>query len=275
MKLISWNVWEGGGNRIETILGVLRDVDADIVALQECNGWLDRPQKEDDDKRGEESIFEDVQQRLGYAYGELGRGTIRGSGKRYNVVLFSKELPLSSHCVEGMHHAALLAEYRSSLGSLSVVTAHLDPNDPAIRKSELEKIILLLRDSQNDIIVGDLNALSHQDSYDVDMSLLSRGLRDCFVRNGNISREETKLLSIAGFDDVAVMFGKDNKHTMPTHASKYQDGFSCRVDYCWVRGGITPRITSYDVIREVRTNTASDHYPIVVEIDAKLLPDEE
>ena len=37
MRLLTWNIWNGGDGRIDAIEGVLREQDADIVALQEAN----------------------------------------------------------------------------------------------------------------------------------------------------------------------------------------------------------------------------------------------
>lgn len=37
MRLVTWNIWNGGGDRIEAIQRVLREQNADAVALQEAN----------------------------------------------------------------------------------------------------------------------------------------------------------------------------------------------------------------------------------------------
>ena len=43
---MSWNILEGGrgggGRRLRAIVGVLRRLDPDVVALQECGGWHER-----------------------------------------------------------------------------------------------------------------------------------------------------------------------------------------------------------------------------------------
>jgi exodeoxyribonuclease III len=37
VRLVTWNIWEGGTGRIDAIEGTLRELDPDVIALQEAN----------------------------------------------------------------------------------------------------------------------------------------------------------------------------------------------------------------------------------------------
>lgn len=103
MRIVTLNIFRGGGDRFGRILEVLRGLSPDVVALQECLGWEDGVR------------LADTSRALGLPATFLGLARPRSSGLSYHVALLSR-WPLENRVTyanPGVNaHCAARAAYR-------------------------------------------------------------------------------------------------------------------------------------------------------------------
>jgi endonuclease/exonuclease/phosphatase family metal-dependent hydrolase len=139
MILLSYNIKDGGGERLPGLLKAIHDLDPDIAVLCELNGWQSN-----------------ASPLPGYHL------SLNTSGNTpYQVGILSREPPTELRFLNrGLHHGALLARFPS----LSIVAAHLHPFEEEIRIREAEAILHAMEGVDGPIVIaGDLNScLSHE-----------------------------------------------------------------------------------------------------------------
>jgi endonuclease/exonuclease/phosphatase family metal-dependent hydrolase len=141
MKVLSWNIWNGGLGRLDAIEHLLRNEDADVVALQEAT---------------DRGAVETLGARLGMevVYGE--------ANSEFSVAWLSR-VPIAraeNHRLPQLEKTLLEIE----LDSRRLFTTHLSAGrtrvDEPPRVAEVEAI--LSRVGDGDVLVGDFNA-AHPD----------------------------------------------------------------------------------------------------------------
>ena len=142
MRVLTWNIWNGGEGRVDAIERVLREQDADVVALQEAN---DREAIETLGSRLDmEVVYGDANSAFAVAW--LSRLPVTGS-RNHRLPVLEKTL-LEVH-VDGMQ---LFATHLSA----GRTKAH-EPH----RVAEAEAIVAIAGDA--DLLVGDFNAVHPRD----------------------------------------------------------------------------------------------------------------
>lgn len=159
ITLVTYNVWFAGfafQERCEAMLRLLRETDADVIALQEVT---------------EEFLARAIREewlRESYAISDATGKTVRG----YGAVLFSR-LPvrrMSLHELPTcMRRHALIAELRAGPLDLAVCTAHLESlrESASYREMQLREIFALLEKHGNAALLGDLNFCSSWDENEL------------------------------------------------------------------------------------------------------------
>jgi exodeoxyribonuclease-3 len=255
MRVMTYNILEGGKGRLDKIASVVRDQDPDILAVQEANGF-------DNVGNRRIQIFSDM---IGMEYFSLATGNhnSRRNG-RYHVATFSKH-PLQPVPIEGsFHHAALHTRVLFAGSDVDVINAHLDPHFNESRVREMNRMLRSLEGCDPAMITGDLNSLSSHDDYSREVSRFTEYLKKNFVSKGKVQTGILRRAYDAGFVDAAVALDAQER-TMPTPLSKYQDGLSFRVDYVLVSSGLSDKLARASVVSGEEADTASDHYPLVVD----------
>jgi endonuclease/exonuclease/phosphatase family metal-dependent hydrolase len=166
VRIATWNVWGRYGPweaRLPAIIETLRDVDADIVGLQEV--W-------EDDRRSQAS---EVAAALGYTEPVYEANLERDGARSGNAVL--SRWPIGRHEVrrlprdgagatddEDEERLVVLAEVDGPRGPIQVFCAHLSwrADHSGIRQEQVGAICRFVRESRPrtfpSVLVGDLNA---------------------------------------------------------------------------------------------------------------------
>ncbi len=191
----------------------------------------------------------------------------------YGNALLSR-LPILAHAghhltpVEGHEQRGLL-EVRLLLpdgkATLSVYVTHLDYLSEAARLIQLAAVFQWTgRDrARPHLLLGDFNALSAADFED-DQEALNRVLSDDKLHNLAVgSMDVTARLQRRGYVDAAASQPSADgpQPTYPAHDPL------ARIDYIWASTPLAPGIRRCGVWQTDETATASDHLPVLAEID--------
>jgi endonuclease/exonuclease/phosphatase family metal-dependent hydrolase len=172
LRLLTWNIWNGGEGRIDAIERVLREQDADVIALQEAN---DRP------------AVEHLASALGMelAYGE--------ANSEFAVAWLSR-LPVArseNHRLPVLEKTLLEVEVRG----MRLCTTHLSAGrtlaDEPHRIAEAEAIVAEIG-ATADVVVGDFNAVHTDDEV---------GTPPPEEELEHVSRRPVEVVLAAGFVD--------------------------------------------------------------------------
>ncbi len=260
MKVMTFNVCFGGGDRMEAIEAVLRRERPDLCVLEECLGW------DEGDRLARAAAALDVPHVPAHVH--LGRARPRGSGNRYHVAVLSRT-PL----VEVREHADpafqghCLVEATTVLGGapLTVFGTHLDAHHESLRFVEVRWLRTrapperLAREAC--LLAGDLNSLSRADPYPPD---LAARLAEAHIdKYGHPPRFEVMDdLFAAGWIDT--LAGRPAGAPWIT-ARRQNDGVAIdfRTDYVLVSPPLAPRLRA---ARVVDVGEASDHHAVVAEL---------
>ena len=138
MRIVTWNIWNGGVGRLDAIERVLRGQDADVVALQEAN-----------DRVGVEALAAALDMQLVY-----------GDANSEFAVAWLSRLPISR---SENHRLAVLDKtlLEIEVDGMPLFATHLSAGrtsaDEPHRNEEMEAILAEVG-ATGDVLVGDFNA---------------------------------------------------------------------------------------------------------------------
>jgi endonuclease/exonuclease/phosphatase family metal-dependent hydrolase len=134
MRVLLYNILDGGGVRLPRLLDTIKDLAPDIAVLCELNGWHAGPSP-----------------LPGYHL------SLNTSGKTpYRVGVLSREQPAEVVSLnDGLHHRALLARFQA----ITIVAVHLHPFEEAVRIREAVAILKALERIDGPLVIaGDFNS---------------------------------------------------------------------------------------------------------------------
>jgi exodeoxyribonuclease-3 len=170
LRLVTWNIWNGGEGRIEAIERVLREQDADVVALQEAN-----------DRAGVERLASSLEMELVY-----------GEGNSEYAVAWLSRLPVvrsRNHRLPVLEKTLLEVEVAGRpLWATHLSAGRTLAHEPR-RIAEAEAIVAQLV-ADGDVLVGDFNAIHPRDEVGAPVEELE-----------HVSRRPVELLLEAGLLD--------------------------------------------------------------------------
>ena len=261
MRIVSYNIWDGGvneagGDRQEKLLGILQNLDPDLLLLTEACGFTS-PTKDP---------FQMWQKRLGM------KGEMIETSSGFHLALLAKD-PITITSVEAVHkqifyHGCLSAQVKTPLGDLLVLGVHLNPFDPESRLSETRHISREAHADKNVILLGDFNSFSpsdevHESLWKLPPRILARHIRDTDHPKDFDSRA-LAILEYAGFTDLfRTMNPQDPGWTIPTDIGSPFHTTHMRLDYMFATEPMAKRVSKIEVLRTAETKTASDHFPLV------------
>lgn len=164
MRIATWNVWHRFGDweaRAEAILAVLRDIDADVVCLQEA--WT----------AAERSQAAELAAALGLDGGAVDAHRVDHEGVTFgNAVLsrwpirHSEVRPLTPHPDYEEYRTVLGVEVSAPFGPVPVFTTHLNflLDQSAVRQAQVRDVARMMLDWQSrrrahpPVVTGDFNA---------------------------------------------------------------------------------------------------------------------
>ena len=228
MKIVSWNIRQGGGTRIRGIIRKLKEHNAEIVILSEFQTG----------KRGDEIIA--GLDKIGYPY----IGTTETKGRLNSSVIASKiETIFRSFEYE-------IADFPQSIlqieiHGLVIYGVYL----PHKKKHKLFQFLMeRIANQENVLIAGDFNS----------------GINGLDQKGTSFWYEDElkKLISSGNTDAFRVVNGMKKDYSWYSHQV---NGY--RYDHCWMNISLAKKIISCDYNHESRISKLSDHSLMFVEIE--------
>lgn len=264
IKILSYNVLYGlqeDSVNIERYISLINDLQPDIVATQEMNGWTQK-------------TLEELARRYGHAY------ALQSKEDGFPVALTSKT-PLVNFkkVTENMWHSYIYAKVRG----IHIFVIHFSPFSYQKRLEEVSDIIAQteeISESEPILIMGDFNSLSKSDATHYNDELLqsmqNQEKTQNHVRNlnnGHIDYSVLSKLEEAGFKDSYKLLTKEFTESIPTFKGgngkikESNTGFPRRIDFLWCNASAAKSVTKSIILKNELTNIISDHYPVYVELN--------
>jgi exodeoxyribonuclease III len=253
MKLMTYNILNGGQERLPLIIEVIKKETPDYLTINEANTFA-----ADNNKK-----IRQVAAQTGFPYYDIAL-----SGEYdYHVAVFSK-FPLKNiHKLQPLMRACLITQIDTPLGELSIASLHLTPYYEDLRLPEIDLIVSYQKQFKNRILMGDMNSLSKYDDYDAEMI---KGFNEMqlkkFTSNGQFRFDAIDKIMSTGYCDSTMELKKNKEYTAPTSINEYSAHTNMRLDYIFISESLKSHLKSYTVIKNGLTEKASDHYPIMVEL---------
>jgi len=248
-----YNICKGGGERVPLIAKIVRDAKPDILGLLETVGW-------------QNNNLTGFSKTVGLPHAFFSK-----ANTKYDMALLGMHAPREViNIQEGFWHTVVRVVYSiAPIGDLAIFLAHLNPKDVDARFQEVQRIIALARPYRHVILMGDFNSLSPHDPYD-HIALL-RLLRERGIEKFGRDRLQFDCINFVeslGFIDVMRALKKQFISTVPTPSNQDpMHAVPLRLDYMFISQGLTPFLKDAVVLRTPLTDSASDHYPLVVDFE--------
>ncbi len=255
MKILTYNILNGGQpDRLPLILEVIASAQADIVCLQETNGFdaLDR------------ALLKSVAKVLDCPYYAF--APCETVGRNYSVSTYAR-LPIQQQVpLPAFQYAGIVTFFRDTLAVCNVLLSSTSDDE---RIGELRQATKAVASGEKRIICGDHNMLSSWDSYNPALpGTFNEKQCSRFTKAGTLEIRAAQFLAAAGYQDVAEIVGVKGEWTVRTRMSTAEGHpLQARLDYAFVSPSLAEKVRHLEVIRTPQTDCASDHYPVLVTFD--------
>jgi exodeoxyribonuclease-3 len=266
MLVMTYNVRNGGHEnfqyeRTDLILDLLVQNSADILALQEAMHFhLDG-----------QSLLHRFENALGL------RGTLAVTATGQHLILFVRKTALlrevhidNTH----FHHAMIRSKLELKDGTLlSVIATHLCPHGGLNRLCEAQYLANYARVHERVLLMGDLNSLSPHDRCEAALQHLPSHYRarHLLPDGSSVDTRAISFLDKAGFVDLHLKHcGDRTEATAPTRGFHPAEFHNMRVDYIFATPPVAKRLIRCSTVKSDLSEKASDHYPLLAEIDLDL-----
>ncbi|MBM0278451.1 endonuclease/exonuclease/phosphatase family protein [Micromonospora tarensis] len=264
LRLMTWNIRtggrdRGGPDRLDRVIEVVDGQAPDVLALQELRGF---------DRDG---LMATVAGRVGMTP-HLARSCF---GQPVAVLVRPPYRVIDAGTLRRpLHHAAARVVVATSAGPLTVLGTHLYPYSGGRRRMEVDWLAAALRRAEGPLtlIAGDLNSLDPTVDHTARLAgMPSRYRRRHLRRSGGAvdTRAIARLLA-AGLVDLWPSRNVDAAEadglTVPTHLGGAEFA-GMRLDYLLASPVLAQRVDACRVVRGGGADAASDHYPLVADLD--------
>lgn len=174
------------------------------------------------------------------------------------------------------HHAAARVTVDTDRGPLTIISAHLCPYSGRRRLWEARWLARYADPARMVLLMGDLNSLDPWTDHQARLAALPSRYRPRHLLPGQPPTVDTRAiarLSRAGFADLFRPFGPgpDGKdYTAPTMHGGGQEFSRMRLDYIMGTRPVTQLVRHCRVLDGGETEYASDHYPVIAELNLRL-----
>lgn len=253
MKLMTYNVFNGGQDRLTIVIEAIQRESPDYLTINEANGFSDNNNK----------VLKEISKMIGLSYYDIAL-----SGEYdYHVAIFSKYPFKSVRKPRPLMRACLVVEMVTELGEISIASFHLTPYAEDLRLPEIDLVLKSQSGVKKSILMGDMNSLFKADEYDLG---IIKDFNDIqikkFTTNRKLRFDVTDKILSAGYYDCALELKRNKDNTVPTILNEDSAHGHMRLDYIFISESLLPNLTNYGVIKNDLTNRASDHYPVLVEL---------
>jgi exodeoxyribonuclease-3 len=255
LRLMTWNIKNGGGDRLPAIIGVIRGEQPDVLCLQELQHF----------QRYGQSRLRELSEATGMA-SHLARSVLA----QPVAVLVRPPLRIRrrSSVSWRLHHAAAVAVVDTAAGPLTVVSTHLNPFSPYRRYREARWLAARYAAAGRMVLVaGDMNGLDPDGDHGRDLAAVHALYRRRHL--GPDGEPDTRAVAAfrrAGFTDLWHTVGEGDGRTVPTGFAGREFG-SMRLDYLLASPPLAARAKRLWAVRDDVTEHASDHYPVRADVD--------
>jgi exodeoxyribonuclease-3 len=241
LRVMTYNIYEGGGERLPVIRDVIRSQSPDIIAIQEAN-----------DREAVESLARELAMRL--VFGE--------ANSNYHLAWLTRLPVVSSanHPLPSLEKTLLELVVDWDGKSLQLFNIHLKPEPEAEnqRLTEIQEALSALGDPGSDLrlFVGDFNALAPNDQFVSDIQFSDEDVAFA-ERAYPLPRLVIPAVLAAGYTDVyralnSEVAGYTNETPTPV----------TRIDYIFASPSLAARAVACDLIEGELSVYASDHLPV-------------
>jgi exodeoxyribonuclease-3 len=243
-RILSYNIRRGGSGREEPIAAVIRSVAPDIVVMEEAT------QPEVVERIARASGMQQWASRAGKSLAFMSREPVASFAARQPAIsrhAFLEILPsTTSWRVFGVHLAAVHAAWTE-------------------RRRLLELRALLRAVAAHEkgphVLIGDFNTVAPGDIFDP-RRLPTRLRALVWLSGGHIRwRTIATVLSAGYVDSFRRLHPTDVGYTLPTPDPHV------RLDYAFVPGAFAGHVRACEIVRTADVARASDHFPLLLEVD--------
>ncbi|MEV0877396.1 endonuclease/exonuclease/phosphatase family protein [Micromonospora echinofusca] len=278
LRAMTWNIRTGGRDsggvdRRDLLVRVVAAERPDVLALQELRNFDDRPAAAPapvgDRRAAGGDVLADFAGRVGMRP-HLARSCL---GQPVAVLLRPPLRVLAATRVRRpFHHAAQRVTVATSAGPLTVLSVHLDPYSGLRRRVEAGWAAAALRRAPGrlGLLAGDLNTLDPVAEHTDRVARLPAAYRRRHLRRDGRTVETRAVarLLAAGLVDLYAAAGRpDDGLTAPTRHGGGAEFSGMRLDYLFGTAALAERVRDCRVLRGGETEYASDHYPVVADLD--------
>ncbi|MER7417422.1 endonuclease/exonuclease/phosphatase family protein [Micromonospora peucetia] len=268
LRAMTWNIRtggrdSGGADRRDLLVRVVTAERPDVLALQELRDF------------DSGAVLADFAGRVGMRP-HLARSCF---GQPVAVLLRPPLRVLAATRVRRpFHHAAQRVTVATSAGPLTVLSVHLDPYSGLRRRVEAGWVAAALRRAPGTLglLAGDLNTLDPLADHSDRIARLPAAYRRRHLRRDGRTvetRAVARLLAAGLVDLYAAAAGRsgtgtpDGGLTAPTRHGGGAEFSGMRLDYLLGTVALAGRLRDCRVLRGGESEYASDHYPVVAELD--------
>lgn len=267
MRVMSYNILHGGRDdrderRWIVAAQVIRRADPDILLIQEACGF---------DGDGYRLLFESEDD-----LGMRGLLAVAPRTGRHTAVFVRPGVRLLRFDADSTHFRHAMARVTVAAPDfdrpVTVASIHLPRADSARRREEARLLAGLAASGGYVIVGGDTNGAALGDPSSVP-NLLPSGRLWRSLSAGRATPtpmgdgEVLEYLRAAGFADAAAVLGEIARPTVPTAGFPAAERVPFRSDHLLLSPPLVTSLVGYRVIDDEDTNTASDHLPIVIDLD--------
>lgn len=245
--------------RAQTQIELINRVQPNVFLMQEAKGF----------DAGGATLLHALETRIGMR-GFLAIAPRTGQ----NVAIFIRDplTPLSFEA-DGANFHHTLAMLKVSLPGndrrLTLISAHLCPNGPAVRRREVAYLAVQAAPDSFALLTGDFNSVSPHDPEPEGFDALSAHHRTRYLADDLHKADRSVLahLEAAGWVDIGHALDKTITPTAPTAGFVGTEFAVMRCDYVMATPVLAACARRYEVIRTPETDMASDHYPVLASFD--------
>lgn len=241
--------------RAKTQVGLINELSPDVFLMQEAKGF---------DANGNARLFA-LESKIGMR-GFLAIAPRTGQ----NVAIFIRDSlrPLAFDVdAHHFHHALATLKVAAPDNNqpITFICAHLCPNGPELRRREAAYLAVQATPDELTLMTGDFNSASPHDLEPEDWGRLAPHHRARYLADDlhGLDRSVLAHLDAAGWVDLGHRLDAAKVPTVPTPAYHDVEFATMRCDYLLASNALAEMATSYQVIRNAITDTASDHYPVL------------
>lgn len=256
MRVVAYNILDGGSGRVDLLIQVLLAQQADVIGLVEAE---------------DSQVLHQLAQRLDmdhvmamgrkHAVALLSRWTIDWSINHTALDESAPQSLLEAHITPG-HGPPLV------LGILHLLP-HAGQADETRRLTEIARTLEIFKPHRDagrpHLLMGDFNSNSPTQQIDP-ARCRPRTRRDWEANGGMIPRRVIQMVLDAGYLDTLDVADPQAARTKGSFCTKHPGQ---RVDYIFSHGIDRSRITSGWIEHTHPADIASDHYPVGAEIDLR------